>query len=219
MAIQNRRGAYADFTPTKMVPGEFAVVLQNDPNANDGKAVYIAFAAGSAKRLATYEDMLDQIGDACEAAVEESTEEAESWATGKRNGVDVPDTDPAYHNNSKYYSQESYKNAEAWADGQRGGVDVPDSDPAYHNNSKYYKEQASVSESNASSSASEAASHKNDAATSAATATTKATEASASADRAEAAAETAVAASGTRVYSIAASPDTNGMALYYINDD
>jgi hypothetical protein len=119
MAIQNRRGNYADFTPTKMVPGELAVVLQNDPNAHDGKAIYIAFAAGSAKRLATYEDMVDQILDACEEAVAiavvESTEEAESWANGQRNGQDVPSTDPAYHNNSKYYSQQSGTQASASA--------------------------------------------------------------------------------------------------------
>ena len=35
---------------------------------------------------------------------EESAEDAEAWAVGKRNGVDVPSTDPAYHNNAKYYA-------------------------------------------------------------------------------------------------------------------
>ena len=30
-------------------------------------------------------------------------EDSESWAVGKRSGADVPATDPAYHNNSKYY--------------------------------------------------------------------------------------------------------------------
>lgn len=30
--------------------------------------------------------------------------DAEAWAVGKRDGADVPSTDPAYHNNSKYYS-------------------------------------------------------------------------------------------------------------------
>lgn len=66
MAIQNRRGAYADFDPTKMVAGEFAVVQTGDPNADDGKAVYMAFSAGSVKRLATYEDMQQSIADATE---------------------------------------------------------------------------------------------------------------------------------------------------------
>lgn len=30
---------------------------------------------------------------------------AEAWAVGQRNGVDVPDTDPAYHNNAKYWAE------------------------------------------------------------------------------------------------------------------
>lgn len=29
---------------------------------------------------------------------------AEAWAVGQRNGVDVPNTDPAYHNNAKYWA-------------------------------------------------------------------------------------------------------------------
>lgn len=66
MAIQNRRGAYADFDPTKMVAGEVAVVQTGDPSADDGKAVYVAFNSGSVKRLATYEDMQQSIADATE---------------------------------------------------------------------------------------------------------------------------------------------------------
>ena len=31
------------------------------------------------------------------------SEDAEAWAVGTRNGVAVPNTDPAYHNNAKYY--------------------------------------------------------------------------------------------------------------------
>ena len=56
MAIQNRRGAYADYDKTKMVSGEFAVVQGGDPNTESGKAVYISFEPGSAERLLTEED-------------------------------------------------------------------------------------------------------------------------------------------------------------------
>lgn len=35
---------------------------------------------------------------------EDSALDAEAYAVGKRNGVDVPSTDETYHNNSKYYS-------------------------------------------------------------------------------------------------------------------
>lgn len=41
------------------------------------------------------------------SGAEASASDAEAWATGKRNGVDVPESDPAYHNNSKYYKDQS----------------------------------------------------------------------------------------------------------------
>jgi len=34
-----------------------------------------------------------------------SAEDSEAWAVGQRDGVDVPSTDPAYHNNAKYYAE------------------------------------------------------------------------------------------------------------------
>ena len=64
MAIQNRRGNYSDFDPEKMVPGEWATVLSGDPNAGDGKSIYHCFSAGNVKRMATYEDMEDNINKA-----------------------------------------------------------------------------------------------------------------------------------------------------------
>lgn len=33
--------------------------------------------------------------------------DAEAWSSGTRNGVPVPQSDPAYHNNSKYWSQQA----------------------------------------------------------------------------------------------------------------
>lgn len=64
MAIQNRRGNYSDFDPEKMVPGEWATVLSGDHNAGDGKSIYHCFSAGDVKRMATYEDMEDNINKA-----------------------------------------------------------------------------------------------------------------------------------------------------------
>ena len=61
MAIQNRRGEYNDFDPQKLVPGEWAVVLSGDPNSVRGKAVYMAFDVGDIERMATYEDMQENI--------------------------------------------------------------------------------------------------------------------------------------------------------------
>lgn len=73
MAIVMRRGAYKDFDPSKMSPGEWAVVLANDPVVSDGRSVFICFSAGNVKRMATYEDMVDQFGDMTDDIVEQLT--------------------------------------------------------------------------------------------------------------------------------------------------
>lgn len=59
MAIQHRRGVHNEFDPTRLVAGEWAVVLSGDPSASDGRAAYVCFGAGIVKRVAVYEDMLD----------------------------------------------------------------------------------------------------------------------------------------------------------------
>lgn len=50
--------------------------------------------------------------EAAAEAAEGSAEDAEAWAIGKRGGVDVPSTDPTYHNNAKFYDGEA--NTAAW---------------------------------------------------------------------------------------------------------
>lgn len=57
MAIQNRRGVYTDYDPSRLVEGEWAVVKSGDPNSSNGRSVYMCFEAGTVKRMATYEDM------------------------------------------------------------------------------------------------------------------------------------------------------------------
>lgn len=80
MAIQMRRGAYVNFNPAKLMPGEWAVVVSGDSGAKDGKAAYICFAAGDVKRVATYEDMVDNVHDAVDqnngAIIKEITDTA-----------------------------------------------------------------------------------------------------------------------------------------------
>lgn len=73
MAIVMRQGEYGDFVPGKMRPGEWAVVLADDPIVPDGKSVFIAFAAGDVKRMATYEDMVDQFGDMTDDIIKQLT--------------------------------------------------------------------------------------------------------------------------------------------------
>lgn len=83
MAIQNRRGSYEKLDKTKLLPGEHVTVLQNDPFCKDGRSVYICFRAGDTKRMATYEDMVenienatDEVGAAFTEAVRAATKEA-----------------------------------------------------------------------------------------------------------------------------------------------
>ena len=45
-------------------------------------------------------------------AADDSVEDAEAWAVGQRDGVDVPDTDETYHNNSKFYALVAQQGAE-----------------------------------------------------------------------------------------------------------
>lgn len=45
--------------------------------------------------------------ETAKGAAEDSAEDAEAWAVGQRNGVDVPSADPAYHNNAKYYKDQA----------------------------------------------------------------------------------------------------------------
>lgn len=72
-------------------------------------------------------------------------EDSEAWALGTRDGTDVSPSDPAYHNNAKYYAEHTSQDAEAWANGERGGVPVSPSDETYHNNSKWYSIQSDAS--------------------------------------------------------------------------
>lgn len=98
MAIQHRRGAYTNYDPTKLVPGEIAVVQSGDPIATDGKAVYIAITAGSAKRLILYDeaqgiiqnyvleqtqDIIDDIHEGVEADVRRAESAAATFETDK----------------------------------------------------------------------------------------------------------------------------------------
>lgn len=64
MAIQNRRGAYANFDPTKLKPGEFAIVQSGDPNSSNGKAVYICTATGTVLRLVSELELSDLVDEA-----------------------------------------------------------------------------------------------------------------------------------------------------------
>lgn len=83
MAIQNRRGAYVDFDPTKMVAGEFAVVQSGDENTDDGKALYVAPTTGSVKRI-PFADELEGLVE-----VDDTLTEAGAAADAKKTGDEI----------------------------------------------------------------------------------------------------------------------------------
>lgn len=85
MAIQNRRGSYADFDPDKMLPGEIAVITGGDPNTETGKNAYVCFGAGDVASIPAEE-------------AEFGTQEPASQTAGKRisdleEATDINDAD------------------------------------------------------------------------------------------------------------------------------
>lgn len=55
--MQFRRGPYNEFDKDKMLPGEPAAVLRDDPSVPSGKAFYVSFGAGDVRRLVSIEDL------------------------------------------------------------------------------------------------------------------------------------------------------------------
>lgn len=78
MAIQHRRGIYQRFDPTKLVAGEWAVVLSGDTSVRDGKAAYICFSSGDVKRVALFEDMAENIANSNEKIISTLTDGVQS---------------------------------------------------------------------------------------------------------------------------------------------
>ena len=56
MAITMRKGLLADFDPTKMLAGEWAVSIDTDTKS---QIVYMCFGAGIVKRMGTLDDFSD----------------------------------------------------------------------------------------------------------------------------------------------------------------
>lgn len=58
-----RRGEYAKLDASRLLPGEWAIVLSGDSAATDGRSVYVCFAAGATKKLVTVEDFASLLAD------------------------------------------------------------------------------------------------------------------------------------------------------------
>ena len=77
MAIQMRRGLLADFDASKMLPGEFAVTIDE---VAENQKVFICFSAGTFKTLATREDFEQDLSNIQQAI--EDAREASKTANG-----------------------------------------------------------------------------------------------------------------------------------------
>lgn len=92
MAIQNRRGVYNDFDPSKMVEGEWAVVQSGDPNSERGRSVYMAFQNGEVERMATYEDMQENVDLATESIQQTLTQNVGTAVSNANNAASAANT-------------------------------------------------------------------------------------------------------------------------------
>ena len=59
------------------------------------------------------EEIAAEVQEIVDTAAATVKGEAEAWAVGQRDGVDVPSTDPAYENNAKFYAEQAQEIADA----------------------------------------------------------------------------------------------------------
>lgn len=168
MAIQMRRGNKADFDPSKMLPGEWAVAIDSD---TQNQIVWMCFRAGVVKRMGTYEDFKEQVKEATAEIKNEYKEEfqtilgeieklAEQTSENRNTVVQIrDDTVNTYLPKMMEYvkraesaatktevsqqqTAESATKAQSYAVGGTGSREGEDSDNAKY----YYKQVKDVSE-------------------------------------------------------------------------
>lgn len=82
----------------------------SESNASDS-ATAAASSESNASTSATNAATSATNAAASAASVLENAEDSEAWAVGQRDGVDVDPSDPAYHNNAKYWAGKSNASA------------------------------------------------------------------------------------------------------------
>ena len=78
---------------------------------NQRAAAETARAAAEANRVSA-ETAREQVIEDFVDTTDANKKDAEAYAVGTRGGTDVPDTDPTYHNNAKYYAGQASADAE-----------------------------------------------------------------------------------------------------------
>lgn len=100
-----------------LIPMELSLTGDGqEPIGTANWTAYIEKSPASGSPSDTWvQDLDEKVEQATEAAedAEQNALDAEAWAVGQRNGEDVPDVDPTYENNAKYYALSSISAKEA----------------------------------------------------------------------------------------------------------
>lgn len=139
MAIQSRRGAYGDFDPDKMLPGEWASVLKDDPKAQDGKAVYMCFSAGDVKRMATYEDMKNNIQEATAEIIKQAKEEVTEYTKAAKESAAQAESSAKTAEEKASAAEKSASNAEKSAEASKTALESANKNFSDQYTKKTYK--------------------------------------------------------------------------------
>ena len=119
---ESNASGYASSASADALKAEgYAVGKQNGVDVTSGQTYYhdnakyykeeAATSASNASTSETNAGLSESAAAGSASAADDSAEDSEAWAVGTRDGDPVPSSDPAYHNNAKY-----------WADVAAGGV-------------------------------------------------------------------------------------------------
>lgn len=196
MAIQMRRGAYAQFDPSKMKAGEWAVSTDSDTKKQQ---IWMCFAPGIVKRMGTVEDFnieiqrliqdyLDSMAESVEKAQESAklaTSKAQESSTFASKAKTSETNAKASETKAKEYEESAHgtittinEAAEATRLNKEAAARSEANAKASENKALLYKNSASVSEQASKASEANANTYADNASASATSASTSASEAS-----------------------------------------
>lgn len=197
MAITMRKGAYADFDPSKMKAGEWAVSTDTDSNKQQ---VWMCFSPGVVKRMGTVEDfdmeiqiLIRQYLDGMAESVEKAQESAELATSKAQESATSADKAKASEDKAKEYEKSAHSTittineaAEATRLNKEAAAQSEANAKASENQALSYKNSASASEQASKASENNAKASADNASASASEASKSKTSASASAGQAKA---------------------------------
>ena len=172
MAIQTRRGNYADFNPANMLPGEIATVLDNRyvfVGLNNGQVVQLGTMDAIEEALAEAQEYAESAEDSASSASTDAatastkSAEASTSASTATTQAGVATTQAANASASASNANRDGLKAEGYAVGKQNNVEVTIGNEYYQNNAKFYATQAQNNANTAVNSASSANMSKNNA--------------------------------------------------------